>query len=168
MGLNIMQKKGYSLIELTVVVGLVAILGVGISSAVLMSISTTIRNRATTHVRESGDYALNQVKQLIRNSKSILACDSNGNTLDILGLDGGTTSISLESAADSNRLASGSGQYLTPSDITLSSFSLTCLPSDTEVELIKLQFSAELSSQTAKDRENPLVNFQTSVSLRNN
>lgn len=161
-------KQGYSLIELTIVVGLVALLGVGISSVVLMSLVTTKRTRNLTHVREVGDYATTQIKQLVRNSKRIEACDSANNTLTLRNQDGDTTLISTEIVGDYERIASGSGNYITPSDIKVESFSITCLPDDTNPELVKVRFDSQIASETLKPRENPLINFETSISIRNN
>lgn len=160
------MQKGYSLIELTIVVGLVAILGVGISSVVLMSLVTTNRTRNLTHVRETSDYAILQIKQQVRNARSIVSCT--GNSLTLIGQDGGITTFSLETVGSYERIASNSGIYLTPSDIDIENFSLTCLPDETEPELVKLSFETQLASEGLRESENPLTNFETSITLRNN
>lgn len=158
--------KGYTLIELTIVVGLVAILAIGISSVVLMNTVTANRTRNLAHLRESGDYALGQLKQLVRNAKNIESCNSTTNTLTLIGQDGGSTEIALELESEIGRIASGSANYLTPSDITISALNLTCLPDDLEPTLVKVSFTASLATET-QSKESPVLNFETSISLRN-
>lgn len=157
-----MVIKGYTLIELTVVVGLLAILSVGISSVVLLNTVSVTRTRNLTHVRESGDFALNQLKQLIRNAKTIKTCNNSTNELTLVNQDGGYTKL----LSEDSRIASNSGIYLTPSDISITSFGITCLPDETTPSLVKLIFTAQLAGDTSV-RTSPTLNFETSISLRN-
>lgn len=159
--------KGYSLIELTIVVGLVAILSIGISSVVLMNTITANRSRNTILIKEAGDYSLNQLKHLVRNARAIIACNSTNNTLSLQNLDGDTTLISLESPGEVGRIASNSGTYLTPAAITVQNFDLTCLPNSTNPQLIKFSFDSSLANSSVPEREKTTINFETSVEIRN-
>lgn len=160
------RQAGYTLIELTIVVGLVAILTIGISSVVLMNTITAARTRNQTHIRSSGDYSLNQLKTLIRNAKSLDTCDESEDSLTLTGVDGGSTTVALELESGNGRIASGSGNYLTPSDTNVTSFTVTCLPNESEPRLVKLSFDSTLSGRPA-GRDNPVVSFETSITLRN-
>lgn len=159
--------KGYTLIELVVVVGLVSILAIGISSAVLINATTSSRTKNTTHLRSVGDYSINTLKQLIRSSRSITACDSSANTLSLQNPDGGTTNVSRELDNEIGRIASNSGVYLSPSDASITSFTVTCLPSDSEPTSIRLSFDTELST-TSTTKESPTLHFSTTVTPRSN
>lgn len=161
------NQKGYTLIELTIVVGLVAILAIGISSVVLMNTITANRTRNQTRLRTTGNYSLNQIKGLVRNAKSIDICDEAADSLTLTNFDGGTTNLSLELNGGVERIASNSGTYLSPADVAISDFTLTCLPTADAPNLIKISFSSTLSDRPA-GRENPVFFFETSVTLRNN
>jgi len=158
-------KKGYTLIELIIVVGLVSILSIGISSAVLINATTATRTKNITNLRAAGGYSLNTIKQLIRSSRSITACDSD--TISLQNQDGATTTISLELDNSVNRIASNSGIYLTPDDISIVNFTITCLPNNAEPTLIKLSFDTELATPTTT-KESPTLHFSTSVTPRSN
>ncbi len=122
----IKPKKGYSLIELTIVVGLLSILSITISAIVLTTISSSSRIRNKVRVRQIGDYAVGQIETMIRNAREVLSCDSNNNLLILSNNDSNQTQIYLEG----DQIASNSGVALTPDDITITNYDLTCLPSD--------------------------------------
>ena len=163
-----MNKKGYSLIELTIVVGLVALLAVGISSIVLSSIIQASRIRNQIKSRQAGDYALGQIQTLIRNAREISSCDSSNNTLSIINLDGRSTTFLLESVSGNTSIASNSGYYLTPTDVTVTNFDVSCSPNDITPNVVKLSFDLKRNLLSPKSKENPLIHYETSITLRNN
>lgn len=156
-------RKGFSLIELTVVISLLALLMLAISSTMLMSIISSKRIRAATKTKQAGNYAIGQIQTMIRNAKSIKTCDSTAGTITIVNSGGGETQI----FADSNsRIASNSGTYLTGEDTTTSLFSLSCDPSDSEPAIVKVSFDLrDALAQTGI--QNPSLHFETSINLRN-
>lgn len=162
-------KRGFSLIELIIVVGLLSLIMLAISSSMLMTIVSTSRIRTTTKVKQAGNYALNQFESMIRSAKGLNSCNSTTSTANITNQDGNTTDIFLENS----QIASNSGNYLTPSNFTISTFVLTCLPGDTaamsenNTNLIKISFDLKDSQTTKRTTENPLLHFETSVNLRN-
>lgn len=161
------KKLGFSLIELIVVIGLISLLTLAISSLMLTSVMTSSRIRTTTKVKQAGNYALGQIQGMIRNTKILTACDSTAHSLEIVGSDGGTTTIfSTLDTGGVTRIASGSAVYLTPETIDVSNFVLTCEPSDTEPKLVKVAFDLQDNSSSTTSRS-PILHFETSVSLRN-
>ncbi len=156
-------KRGFSLIELTVVIGLLALLMLAISSTMLMSIISSKRIRTATKTKQAGNYALGQIQTMLRNAKSIKTCDSTAGTITLIGADGGETQIFADSAS---RIASSSGTYLTPESIATSLFSLSCSPSDTEPSLVKVSFDLR-DALAGTGIQNPSLHFETSVNLRN-
>jgi prepilin-type N-terminal cleavage/methylation domain-containing protein len=166
-GLVLSTPKGYTLIELVVVVGLVSILAIGISSAVLINAVTATRTKNTTHLRSVGDYSVNQLKQLIRGARDITLCDSTQNSLTLTSPDGGETLINLELDNEIGRISSNSGVYISPSTANITNFTLDCLPSDSDPTLIQLSFDAALSAST-ESRESPTLHFRSSITPRSN
>lgn len=163
------NKKGFSLIELVIVVGLITLLSLVIASIMLTTIVSSNRIRTITKVKQSGNYVLGQTQALLRSAKSVSSCTTTSGAetgqISIVNFDGGQTEIALDDT-DSTRIASNSGTFLTPANITVSNFTLTCLPSETEPTLVKLSFELKDRVNT-KDRENPILHFETSINLRN-
>jgi len=158
----------YSLIELTIVVGLVAILAVAISSIVLVSITQSSRIRAQLRTRQTGDYAVTQLQTMLRNARTVVSCDSGDNEITIQNPDGRTTTFASELDGNTTHIASNSGIYLTPDDVTVaSSFELDCAPNDTSPTLVTISFDLDKTEDTGRSLETPPIHFETSVELRN-
>lgn len=163
-----MVKKGFSIIELIIVVGLIAILMLAISSSMLMSVISSNRIRTATKTKQAGNYALDQIQGLIRNSKDISVC--NATTVTVTNQNGTTSTIEL----DGSRLISNPDVFLTPDGTTtsISGSLFTCLPTDTDAttetktNLIKVSFDMQNSAES-RATENPLLHFETSINLRN-
>lgn len=161
------MKKGTSIIELVVVIGLISLLSLAMSAIMLTTIVSSNRVRRLTQIKQAGDIALNQVQTLIRNSRQIGACSSDNNILTTINPDGGVTDIMLEDDLGVNRLASNSGIYVTPSNLTISNFDITCEPNDTEPVLIKISFDMTQTSSSGNSREDASIHFETTTGIRN-
>lgn len=159
-------KSGFSLIELTVVVGLLGVLTLAISTIMLTSILTSNRIRTTTKVKQAGAYTLTQIQSLLRSSKAVALCDSSDASISVIGQDGGVTQIAQQIDGGTTRIASGSGLYLTPADVRVESFTLNCTPSDAAPTLVKVSFDLRSTIATSQT-QNPLLHFETSINLRN-
>ncbi len=160
-------KKGFSLIELIIVIGLIAMLMLAISSSLLMSIISSNRIRKATATKQAGNYALDQMQSLIRNSKDITVCNSSSVT--VTNSDGSDSIIELKEG----RLVINTTNYLTPSNVVVNTSALfTCYPVDTtplsnaKSNLIKIVFTLQ-DSEMSRSTENPVLHFETSVNLRN-
>ena len=158
--MELKKVKGFSLVELIIVVGLLGILILAISSAMLMSIISSNRIRTTTKVKQAGNYAIGQLQTMIRNAKSITSCNSSTYTLTLVNPGGGSTVVDTEIVGSNTFIASNSGTYLTPTDVSVSNFILNCQPDE-----ISFDLTDTLSASQA--RENPTLHFETSVSIRN-
>lgn len=162
------KQSGFSLIELIIVIGLIAMLMLAISSALLMTIVSSNRIRTATKTKQAGNYALDQVQALIRNAKDLTTCNST--IVTVINQDGTPTSIVLDNA----RILSNVSTYLTPSGTTASANVLfTCLPDETppllntqKTNLIKVSFDLK-DANGARTTENPTLHFETSINLRN-
>lgn len=153
-------KRGFSLIELTVVIGLLSLLTLAITSALLMSVVSSNRIRTVTRVKQAGNYALDQIQGLVRNSKKVVLCVPN-TSVAFINPDGGTTTIS-----STTQIASNSGVFLTPSNLTVSNFALSCTPNNTAPALISVAFDLHNPENTSL-RESPTLHFETAINLRN-
>lgn len=165
---NSRKLRGYSLIELTVVVGLLAMLSVAISSVVLYSIVQSRRIRSQTKVRSAGDYALGQMQYLVRGAKEVVDCDSTDNSLTVINQDGGETTFDEVTVGDNTHIASNSATLLTSSDTTTqNSFDINCSPTDASPNLVSISFDLYDSTGDQTSPREVKIHFGTSISFRN-
>ena len=160
-------KRGFSLIELVVVIGLLSLLMLAISSTMLMSIISSNRIRTLSTVKNAGTYALSRIQNMLRNSKDIVSCDSANSSITLTNPDGDNTTLATEVVGSYTAIASNSGTYLTPSNTNVTSFTLTCEPSDAEPTFVKVSYDLKDNLSTRKSVESPTLHFETSINLRN-
>ncbi len=159
-------KQGYTLIELTVVVGLVSILAISITAIMLSSLLSSTQIRRLIQVKQTGDYTINQIEQLLRNAQAITTCSSANNTITFVNQDGGETTISLSDS----KIASSSSQatsYFNDATIPATNFNLDCFPDDSQPNLVKISFTLTPMINSNRPLDKPQINFETSVELRN-
>lgn len=160
-------SQGYSIIELTIVVGLLSILSITISAVVLSTIVNSTRLKNQIRIRQTGDFAIGQIATMIRNAKNIESCDESLDTISIRNPDNRISTLSL---GGTNQIASSSATtvYMTPTDILSSNFEIICLPSTSEPQLVKISFTLEKSAVIqGKTIEMPKENFTLSAEIRN-
>lgn len=163
-------KRGTSVIELTVVIGLISLLALAISAIMLTTTLSSNRLRRLTQIKQAGDFALTQIQSLIRNSRDIIACDPDADIITIINPDGGATDITLEldtETSTSYRIASNSGVYLTPNQLNVTAFNLSCEPNTTDPSLFKVSFDLSQLESSGNDRENSTLHFETTTTIRN-
>lgn len=158
------MKKGFSLIELVIVIGLMSLLSLAISSIMLTTIMTSNKLKTATKIKQAGSYATVTIETLLRNAKAVTTCDSTTNTIKIVNPDGGQTTLFAQSDGVNTRIASNSGKYLTPEKTKVLSFNLTCEPEDNPT-FIKLSF--DLKNMETTTDTSPSLHFETNVTLRN-
>lgn len=156
------MKKGTSIIELVVVIGLISLLALAMSAIMLTTIVSSNRIRRLTQIKQAGDYVINQVQTLIRNARYIDSCDTTNHILTTLNPDGRTTDILLENG----RVASNSGTYMTSDTLSVTNFSVTCEPTQNPV-LIKIEFDMTQKTSSGNSQENSTLHFETTTNLRN-
>lgn len=158
-------RKGYSLIELTIVVGLISVLAITISSIVLTTIVNSNRIRNQIRLRQIGDFAVGQMQTMIRNARKVTSCDQTADTITIQNPDGQTTRFYLETTY----IASNSGTFnITPSDSTVTNFTITCEPSATEPKLVTVSFTLSKTDNAGERAiEMQPQTYAFSVGLRN-
>lgn len=91
------MKKGYSLIELLIVIAIFAILSIVVTQSVITSLKSSRKSESTIKAKESLSYALAIMERNIRNSKTITVATASpspttGSTVTI-EKDDGTSAI---------------------------------------------------------------------------
>ncbi len=157
-------KRGFSLIELIIVIGLLSLLSLAISGVMLTSIASNMRLRTATRIKQAGSYVVDQTQTLVRNSLKI-ACDQTNGTVTTTNPDGQTTTLATATDSLGNTRIASSGAYLTPDQTKTSLFSLTC-DDDLTPTLVKLSFNLQ-DTRATSTIESPSLHFETAISVRN-
>lgn len=124
-------ESGISLIEILVVVTVFAVLGVMVSSSLVLTIQGTKKSESLIRVRENLNYSLAVVERNIRNANEILEC-SKSDTSKITYLDKNGVSASFSCVGvgqPDSYIASGSAR-LTSNTIKITSCTFTCTQAD--------------------------------------
>ena len=71
---NLVNNMGISLIEILIVIGIFAVLGIISTRAILLSLQGSKKGDAQVKVRENLDYAVSVIERQLRNAGSISPC----------------------------------------------------------------------------------------------
>ncbi len=172
-------ERGFSLIELLVVVSLLAILAVLFSSSFVAIMAGSNKAQVTSEVKQNGEYALTTINQLIRRAKYTPMCAADGKSVDITAFDDSVVTISCDytDAANGNikRIARGNnlGAYVYLTDTLVKvvdgSCKISCStapasPPGVSIEFILIQNSG---STNLRPWEQTSQKFSTTTYQRN-
>lgn len=126
-------ESGISLIEILVVVTVFAVLGVMVSSSLVLTIQGTKKSESLIRVRENLNYSLAVVERNIRNANEILECpNSDPSKITYLDKNGVSASFSCVGVGQPDSfIASGSANLrITSNTIKITSCTFTCTQAD--------------------------------------
>jgi prepilin-type N-terminal cleavage/methylation domain-containing protein len=181
------SNKGFTLLETLIAVSVMATIGSLIAQVFFTTTRTNTKTEALKEVKQNGDFALDVMTRMVRNSLSVSSsCASTGTTLgalDIQNSDGDTTEFGCyyDDANKITRIAStsaatGTTEYLTSINTTLGgascadannslSFVCTSFPGDPDHIVITFRLAQRGVSIDQFEKAN--MQFQTTVSARN-
>ncbi len=173
-------KNGFTLIEILVSVGLIALVGTLVAQVFFTTVRTSVKTELLKETKQSGDVALDTMSRLIRGSADILTvCDSAGtttSTMQVQNADGYASTFGCGLDGAVARIASVSGtktEYLTNSDVTLgpdcgtSSLSFVCTALAAGGTSVKITFSLAQVGTPPDQYSRASTTFQTTVTTRN-
>lgn len=156
--------KGFSLIEILVVISIFSVLGVLSTRAILLTVRGSKKSDSLVRVRENVNYALSIMERQIRNSESVSPCpNSNLSLLDYVSSNGQATTFSYNEGE--KYIASGSAR-LTSSDILITSCIFRCtqvLPNNPPI--VEISIVAEDAATTGIEKGT--VSVETQIVTRN-
>ena len=117
------MKKGYSLIEMLVVIGIFAMLAVLVTQIMAASLRGTKKSTSATTDRSGISYAVGVMERQLRGAQTIIDCPNN-TSINYKDQDGNSGSFSFNSGGQS--IASGSAS-LTSSDIKVTGLNFVCV-----------------------------------------
>lgn len=123
-------RKGFSLIEILIVITLFSILAFLVTQSTLQSFRGTRKADASGKVRDSLDFAASTVERNVRNAKSITSaattCDGTSRTSLSYVDQSGTTRVFSYNGNAANGYLALDGVRITSADITVTSLSFSC------------------------------------------
>lgn len=162
------ESKGFSLIETLIAIAIFAILGVMISTSLVLTIQSSKKSESLVTLRENLNYSMNVIERNLRNAGSISDC-TNSDTSKITYIDqyGNNSVFSCKTASGNSYLASGSANTrLTSPFINITDCSFTCAQASlTDPATVTINISAQ--SATGSGSLSSQVTSTTVVYLRN-
>src|SRR5436190_23351777 len=129
---NLKLKKGYSLIELLVVLGIFALLATLASQAVVLTLRSSKKSESSIKVKDNLNYALGVMERQLRNAYSVTpTCALN--KVDYVDNSGTAASFECDNTGVSDYYVASGSSRLTSTDIKVNPCSITC--TDTSVTI---------------------------------
>jgi prepilin-type N-terminal cleavage/methylation domain-containing protein len=122
------MKKGFSLIEILVVIGLFALIGIVTTQAVLTSLKGSRIVDSEANIRQNVNYAMNVIERNLRNAKSITTPCPNNGAINYQDQDEMAQSISLVTSGNEGYIAINGTNRLTSPQVRVTAFTVTCSP----------------------------------------
>ena len=172
------MKRGFTLIEILVSVGIIAIVGSVIAQSFFSMVRTNVKTNLLTTVKQNGDFSLNVVSRMIRNATSVTTiCSSGGTTtssLSLLNNDGNSTTFNCQMDGTIARIASISAtrtEYLTNKNVTLGNsctdtLTFICTVYGDEKKEIQVLFTLSQLGAPEGQFEKASTAFQTTIVTR--
>ncbi len=163
-------QKGYTLVELLVVITILSVIGVIVVTVITISLRGSQKSDKLEIVRQGGDTAMSQMVRSIRYAKSLdspASCvpATNVSSITITSLqDNGQTTYSCAS----NAIASNSAPLVDTNAVNVNACSFTCSQQRvSDPPTIQIQFSLSAKNESSFTETKAVIPFQTSVTLRN-
>lgn len=163
-----LMSAGYSLLEMMVVVGLMAMLLIGAVTMFMTTLAGSSKSEMVSAVKQDGDYAITQMERTIRGASEWTACGGSDLTVKVPQSGGSNIEVTFSKVASGSvdrvavEIDAGGTEFLTSVGLNVQDLSFDC-PSDKDVE-IKLVMD---TGTTDRQSETALAEFQTRVKLRN-
>ena len=162
-------NKGFSLIEMLVVIGVFSVLAIVSAQSIIVSLSGAKRSSSSTKVRENLEFAISTIERKIRNSQAI-SCVSSAR-VDYEDVNEATLGFEcLDLTATRNgylvaRSATGSRNAITDNTIDITSCAFTCTAATGTVPpSLNIRLSAIDNASSGVQRGTATVN--TKIFLR--
>lgn len=162
--------RGYTMVELLTVLGILSVIGSMVISIVFITLSGAKKSEKVEILRQNGDTTLSQIIRSIRYAKSLdvpASCVPSTNV----------SSITITSLADNqqttfacggNTISSNSASFLNTNIVKTTACSFTCSQATiADPPVITVQFTLSPVSSGSFSETQASIPFQSSVTLRN-
>ncbi len=157
--------KGFSLLEVLVVLSIFAILAVVATQFIFLTLRASRKSDVSSRVRENVDFALATMERQLHNATEISPCPNPDSlVINFKGQTGVDTSFSCLNMSEDGYVASSSAR-LTSDKIVITSCSFECVPGEGGVPA-SVTISLGARDATAQKAEQSRISISTKVFLR--
>lgn len=173
------ESNGFTLIEIIVVIGVIALVATVLSSGLLTIFRTNTQSSQSTDTKQNGDQALSSMERMLRAAQSVTSpCDGtdqltlsftdsdNNETKFFCAQEGTTTYIASESAKGTSRLT---GNTVTLGvDCVQPNLVFSCTRRPNGTQAVTVAFTLSTVGQSPASYFNPTsAAFKTIITVRN-
>ena len=160
------KEKGFSLLEILIVITIFAGLGLLTTRAVFLTLRSSQKASSEISIRRSLDYSLAVIERHLRGADSIVACPNpDPRLIEYLDEAGAVVNFSCQDSSDGGYLASASAR-LSNREVDITSCSFTCNPgSGSAPPTVTLFLEAQKADVSGIGGAN--VTMSTQIQLRN-
>lgn len=167
------MKKGFTLVELLVVLAIFLTVGGVIISVLYISLRGSNKAEVVTSIKQNGDFALSQMVKSIRfagslNSPSSCVPSQSASSITITSIsDGAQTTYSCPANAN-DPITSNSAALVDTNAVSVSNCSFVCSQATVnDPPRVTIQFTLSAKTTNALQENTTSLPFQSSVILRN-
>ncbi|MBL7158915.1 type II secretion system protein [Candidatus Microgenomates bacterium] len=163
-------RLGFTLIEILVVTGILATVGLIASSIFFSTLKGAAKTEILKEVKQNGDFAISTMGGMIRNAREISVCSgSSESSIQIVNPDNGTTNflcdLGFEQIASNSSLLI-SDKFLTSDKLAISDCSFTCISQSKGQKQVNIQFTLSQKGSPARPEDKASLTFETTVYTR--
>lgn len=118
------MKKGFSLLEVLVVLGVFSILAIVSTTAVLLAVRGAQKSATTSKVRENTDFTIATIERNLRNAAEIVSCSND--SLVFKDQDSNTSTFSCVDIGEPDGYVASGSARLTGNGINVINCSFVC------------------------------------------
>ncbi|MCX6726103.1 MAG: type II secretion system protein [Candidatus Shapirobacteria bacterium] len=170
------ETKGFTMIEILVVIGILGIIAVIGSNMFFTTLKASNKTKVLATVKQNGDYALSVMGRMIRDSQKVITnsetpnkiCEIGMNKIKVKRLDGSEIEFSCDQEGTVNGNIASNSARLTSSEVKVDSCSFDCsTKGEFYPQSVVISFTLSQATVTTRVEEQALVNFKTTISVRN-
>lgn len=159
------MKKGFSIIEILVVVGIFAMIAVISTQAVVSSLTSARKSEAAIQVKENLDYTVSVMERKLRNAREITTC--NESLIEYIDSEGNDAEFRCINVGGSNGRVENEDARITSSEIIITQCQLTCTSASEGVPpSVNIFLEAEKADTDISDSDKSPIFATTKVYLR--
>ena len=167
-------SKGFTLIEILVVIGLLGIIVAVGSNMFFTTLKSSTKSKILTVVKQNGDYALTIMERLIRDSEKVIVnsdgvlCEAGMNKLKVKRLDGSEIEFTCEGEGTAGSLIASNSARLTSPEVKIDNCSFDCFSQgEFYPQIVKINFTLSQLAETIRVEEQAIIDFEATVTTRN-
>lgn len=157
------MQKAFTLIELVVVMGLIAMLGTITTVMLVATLQSAKKAASVGLVKNEGTYVVNVMTQMLKFSTDVTVCGTNSVTFQPRA-DGSNAAVfsCVDDGGGKSHIASNSAS-LTSDKVEMTTCAISC---DALVKYVNVSFDLQVKNATFAT-EKAIARFETKITLRN-